>query len=304
MSLAMLMTLFFAYPFSWVFYIYCRVCSYCIVCAFEHMRVFFRQFNFFAFIRAITPAQTLIHQITILLILSLLNVNLNYPLYEPRRYQPILYNSPLWKRVDMEVPTETDKVAFDVYNTTASNFSTSVNATNGTYYNGTEATSAGVKTAPYLVQDGLVDGSVEVSDGFEGTDDKLLHIILPLSVFIAIGLFGLAVYLYGRVKKYMNEVVRNAVASVELENSRKTLSDDSSSPNSIPSDPVSLKEQSEVYIEDSPDPLSPLDSLKDIERDASNGCDCTCEDDGNTKFSSKVARAWQWTAAKLHGHFN
>ncbi|KAK9240109.1 hypothetical protein V1525DRAFT_396020 [Lipomyces kononenkoae] len=222
-----------------------------------------------------------------------------------------MYKSPSWKplKVDMEVPTETDQVTFDIHNSTTSNFNTSVNATNGAYYNATETAPTGVITIPYLAQDGPVDvydrdGVAEVGDGYEEANDKLLHIILPLSVFAAIGLFGLAVYLYRSMKKSMNEAIRSAVASLELENSRKSGTDDGNNPHSFRPDSVSLKTPSAAHIKDNLDTLSAHDSLKDIEKNAFDSFDSASEEVVDTKFSSKAGKAWQWAASKLRGRSN
>ncbi|KAK9362826.1 hypothetical protein V1504DRAFT_386883 [Lipomyces starkeyi] len=123
----------------------------------------------------------------------------------------------------MAFQKETTNLTLDVYDSTASNFTKFANATNGTYYNVTETAPAGVTIISYLITpDGVVDVyEHDASDGLEDAKDNLLHIILPLSIFTAIGLLGLAAYLYANMKKYMKEAICNAVMSQELEDSRK-----------------------------------------------------------------------------------
>ncbi|KAK9377815.1 uncharacterized protein V1513DRAFT_435313 [Lipomyces chichibuensis] len=279
---------------------------------FLYMLASFRHFKISAFLRAIHPTRGLSKQITIVLILSLLNVNLNYPLYEPRRYQPVLYGSLLSKqlKVDMAVQKETANLKLDLYNSTSSNFTKIANAINGTHYNVTETAPAVVTITSYLITpDGVVDVyEHDGSDGLEDAKDNLLHIILPLSIFTAIGLLGLAAYLYSSMKKYMKEAICNAVISQELEDSRKAWNNnrgsnqDADSSNSIP-----LQKPPAAHIKGKLDSLLADDSLEDIEKDGLNGCDCSYEDVGNRyvrNYSNKLGRAWHWLSTSARGDYN
>ncbi|KAK9317969.1 hypothetical protein V1522DRAFT_396431 [Lipomyces starkeyi] len=273
---------------------------------FLYMLASFRHFNISAFLH---PSRVLSRQITMVLILSLLNVNLNYPLYEPRRYQPILYGSTLSKqlKVDMAFQKETTNLTLDVHDSTASNVTKFANATNGTYYNVTQTAPAGVTITSYLITpDGVVD--VYEHDASDGAKDNLLHIILPLSIFTAIGLLGLAAYLYASMKKYMKEAICNAVMSQELEDSRKAKNNNrSSNQHADASDSAPLQKPPAAHIKDKLDSLSADDSLKDIEKDVFNSYDCSYEDARNRhvpKYSNKLARAWRWASTSVRGDYN
>ncbi|KAK9386952.1 hypothetical protein V1515DRAFT_602441 [Lipomyces mesembrius] len=275
----------------------------------QRMLASFRHFNIAVFLRALHRSRVLSRQITIVLILSLLNVNLNYPLYEPRRYQPILYSSSLSKqlKVDMAFQKETADRTLDLYNSTQSNFTNFSNATNGTHYNVTETAPAGVTITSYLITpDGVVDVyEHDRSDGLEDAKDNLLHIILPLSIFTAIGLLGLAAYLYGSMKKYMKEAICNAVMSQELEDSSKARNNNrGSNQDADSSDSVPLQKPLAAHIKDKLDSLSAEDSMTDIEKDGFNSCDCSYEDVGNRyapKHSNRLSRAWRWASTSVRG---
>ncbi|KAK9488609.1 hypothetical protein V1527DRAFT_449112 [Lipomyces starkeyi] len=210
----------------------------------------------------------------------------------------------------MAFQKEATNLTLDVYDSTASNFTKFANATNGTYYNVTETAPAGVTITSYLITpDGVVDVyEHDASDGLEGAKDNLLHIILPLSIFTAIGLLGLAAYLYASMKKYMKEAICNAVMSQELEDSRKAKDNNrGSNQHADACDSAPLQRPPAVHIEDKLDSLSADDSLKDIEKDGFNSCDCSYEDARSRhvpKYSNKLARAWRWASTSVRGDYN
>ncbi|KAK9432688.1 hypothetical protein V1505DRAFT_398172 [Lipomyces doorenjongii] len=206
----------------------------------------------------------------------------------------------------MAFQKETANLKIDLYNSTQSNFTNFANATNGTHYNVTETAPAGVTITSYLITpDGVVDVYEHDGDGLDDAKDNLLHIILPLSIFTAIGLLGLAAYLYGSMKKYMKEAICNAVVWQELEDSSKARNNNcGSNQDADSSDSVPLQKPPAAHVEDKLDSLSADDSMKDIEKAGYNSCDCSYEDVGNRyvpKYSNKLARAWRWASTSVRG---
>ncbi|KAK9321718.1 hypothetical protein V1517DRAFT_339548 [Lipomyces orientalis] len=214
----------------------------------------------------------------------------------------------------MAFPTETANLTVELYNSTSSNFTIFGNATNGTQYNLTETAAAGVTTTSYLATPDGVDGlehddTLEYSgDGLEDPKDKLLHILLPLSVFTAIGLLGLAIYLYGSMKKYMKEAISNALASQDSESSYRARNNNRGNDQYADSSESAVQKPPAAHIRNDINPLFDGGLLTDVEKDGFNSSNCSFEEMGYyphvQQFSNTLARAWRWASAKARDVYN
>ncbi|KAK9261642.1 hypothetical protein V1519DRAFT_467644 [Lipomyces tetrasporus] len=213
----------------------------------------------------------------------------------------------------MAFPTETANLTMELYNSTSSNFTILGNVTNRALYNLTETAPAGVTTTSYLVTpDGVVDvldhdDTVEFSDGLEDPKDKLLHILLPLSVFTAIGLLGLAIYLYGSMKKYMKEAISNVIATQGPENNYRARNNNRGSVQYADSSESAVQKPPAAHIKNNTNPLSDRGLLKDVEKDGFNSSNCSYEEVGHPhvqQYSNTLARAWRWASTKAREVYN
>ncbi|KAK9469695.1 hypothetical protein V1512DRAFT_15475 [Lipomyces arxii] len=130
-------------------------------------------------------------------IVSLLNVNLNYPLYSPRKYRPV----------------RMDSLAFNITRNISS-MALPQNSTNGTAFNMT--------TAPSMF---MLDNQEElkIEAGGRAQLDKLLQIVIPVFVVSFLAIIGLAVYLYMLVQKYIKRAVEAGILAHEQRQARTAI---------------------------------------------------------------------------------
>ncbi|KAK9454670.1 hypothetical protein V1511DRAFT_500671 [Dipodascopsis uninucleata] len=148
---------------------------------------------------------------TILIVTSLLEVNLQYPLYSPKKYRPFIpaVKIPPFKRPH-EFIKNMDNLLNDTFQVNMTMPSSNITTNSSGIYNGTMLSNTTYLNTTYLVGQNETISINSVNELGE-TSSTLSRVLAPIAIFIGVGLLVIVFYLYGCMKRYISEIVAKAV---------------------------------------------------------------------------------------------